>query len=193
MKGLEDRRMNFLKMRQGAFTYRSMLLILIGWGAFLCIFYAFLFLREMSVGGDVSVAKKAIEKLTEQKNRQLELLSVLGKENMGTATQDDLTAILAKRVLWSRVLKALARDVPPQMWLESIEVKQEKDGEPKLDIRVKAKSQRALSSFIMQLESGGAFKQTELASAKMATVAGGFFEYEIFTVPVMKKFQQGSF
>lgn len=189
MKDLEGRRMNFLRQRGGAFTYRSMLLVIAGCLAFLFLAWGLLLLREMGIRGDLSVAKKAIENLNAQKDRQIELLSALGKERVGTAAKEDLTGILTRRVRWSAVLKAVTRSLKPQMWLNSVAVEREGEAEPRLRIKGKARSQRSLASFIMQLESGGMFRRTEQAAAKRTEGGEGMFDYEIFTIPAVKRFQ----
>ena len=58
----------------------------------------------------------------------------------------------------------------------------DEEGSYKLEIFGKAKTQRALTAFIMRVESGGMFSGTSLISSK-AINKDGLLNYEIVTYP----------
>lgn len=188
MKGIENSRMNFIGRRWGVVTYRIMVFAMLGWLVLLSAIYGFILLREASLRGDVNLAKKELAMLNDEKDGQIKRVETLGRGRMSAMAKGDLKGVLLARPRWSDVLKSLARSLPPQVWLEAVGVTTEKDGVRRLNVTGRAKSQRALTSFIMQLESGGQFKRTELVRAGQTGDAERALEYKINTIPVMENF-----
>ncbi len=185
--------MNFLRQGRGAFTYRAMIIISVSCILLAGIFYLFLFLQEMSMTGNIGLAKKRLQAFNEQKDKQIDFLAALGRERVGSHATQDLTALLIGRMRWSEVLKSVAKSLPSQLWLESISVAKP-EGQPesqreRLEIRGRATSQRVITNFIMQLESGGQFRRTELESTTRAEDQEGMLVYDIFTTPITRKFE----
>ncbi len=187
MKEQSIHRMNFLRHGRSGVTYRTLLYALAAWCLFLVAIYGLGVLRWAWVQRGVAEAKVKLVRLNEEKDRQLELMRTTGKKHGGAVSKDGIAAILSGRPRWSGTMRAMIRALPADVWLEGVSVTGG-SGEEWYTIRVtgKAKSQRALTTFIMQLEGSGYFRQTALANTKL-TQAGGVFQYELTTQPVAKK------
>jgi len=188
LRELEKSRMNFLRQGRGGFTYRTMLISLACWCVLLAVIYVIGVMRVSSAEDELAGVKARIDSLNSQKDAQLKLMASVGSSRVGAATKNDLAAIIMARPHWSRVLRELTRSLPPQVWLQSIKVLQEKDEEARLEIAGKAKSQRQLTNFIMSLESTDLFNKTALLGTKKGSDKEAEFEYDIITTPILSKF-----
>lgn len=187
MKEQSIHRMNFLRHGRSAFTYRTMIYGLAAWCLFLIVLYGLEVLRFAWVQRSVEDSKTQLAQLNEEKDRQLELMRTVGKKRGGTVSNDNIASILAGRPRWSGAMRAMIRSLPADVWLDGVNVTGG-SGDEWYSIRVtgKTKSQRALTTFIMQLENSGYFRQTALTNTKL-TRAGGAFQYELTTQPVARK------
>ena len=192
MKELESSRMNFLQQRHGALTYRTMIIGMAAWCGILAALYGLQNLRAWDARKELAGVKQQVEQLNAEKDAQIKLLETAGKQRLGGAAKEDLKAILSSRPHWSRILRQLTRNMPPQVWLGSVKSSQLKGEEYQLEVAGYAKSQRALTNFIMGLESNGYFRKTELVGTKKggAEVSGKdeAFSFDIVTTPILRKF-----
>lgn len=186
MREIENNRMNFLMQRRRVFTYKIMLIVFACWFVLMLAIFGFLLVRENYARKNVVGAKKELALLDVSKEKELSVVAELGKENISTAGKEDLKTILYTRPRWSKVLRELVRNLPPQVWLESVGVKSEKEGPTKLYVRGKMKSPRALTNFIVQLESGGSFRKTDLLNTEQASSEEGNYNFEFTTIPIVK-------
>lgn len=185
---LDAHRMNFLRQGRASFTYRTMKQLAIAWCLLLAAVYGVGLLRAVAARHGVAKHRERLEALNAEKDRQIQTLEAAGRERIGASAKEDLTAILTHRPIWSEVLKRLTRSMPAQLWFSSLKVQVEKGGGYSLEVSGYAKSQRALTTFVLQLESGGFFRDTELGESRKVEGEGELFQYDITTRPVFSKF-----
>lgn len=189
MKELESSRMNFLRQRHGALTYRTMIVGFVAWCLILAAVYSLQLFRQWDAKKELAGMRQQIELLNAEKDAQIKLLETAGRQKLGGAAKEDLKAILSSRPPWSRVLRQLTKNLPPQVWLGSVKSSQGRGEDYRVEISGFAKSQRALTNFIMGLESGGYFRKTELVGTKKGDdKKEEAFSFDILTTPVMRKF-----
>lgn len=188
MREVELSRMNFMISRRGPVTYKNMLLMFVLWCLILAGAYGSEMWREARMFNKIEIAKKTIVTLQEQQVQQLKVVETLGREKVDVSSKEDLSAILLTRPKWSKILRALTTNLPPQMWLESVSVSYDKDAAAHLTLFGKVRSQNLLMNYIKRLEMEEKFMGSSIEGAKSALGADGFFDYEMFTTPVMKKF-----
>ena len=183
------RRMNFLARRgKAAFTYKTMVF---AFGA-LCVFIAALYgmqmIRELGIKRSIRLTKKEIGQLNKLKDKQLKLVEEFSRKRVGVTDRERLAVILQSGPRWSRVLSGIAGRLPGHVWLEVIRVAEDKEDEIMLIVRGKTRSQRALTNFMLRLESNGKFKRTMLLGTKRAEGGEGELRYEIKTYPMLSRF-----
>jgi len=159
-----------------------MVLALGVWCAFLTFIYGIQFSRQLYVKYELKSIKEKSLQLENQKQVHLEKIQKISKRRIGISAKEGVSTILQNRPKWSSVLGNLTRSLPRQVWLDSIVVVKDEEGSYKLEIFGKAKTQRALTAFIMRVESGGMFSGTSLISSK-AINKDGLLNYEIVTYP----------
>lgn len=187
MKETSIRRMNFLKHGGSGLTYKTLAYGLAGWIVLLTLIYAFQYGRLWLLRDDVVQTKSRLSKLNQEKEKQVELIKLMSNRRVGITAQDNLATIIANRPRWSGMLKGIARSLPADVWLDSIKVKGGGEEWYTILIHGEAKSQRALTDFILRMESSGLFTKTALDNTKLASEASGTVNYELSTQPVMKK------
>ncbi|MBT3182313.1 MAG: hypothetical protein HN337_07400 [Deltaproteobacteria bacterium] len=175
-------RMNFLQHSRGAITYRTMLLALALWCAFLLFIYGIQYSRQLYINHELKTIKERSTQLEGQKQQHLDKIQKISKRRIGISAKEGVSTIIQNRPRWSKVLGNLTKSLPRQVWLDSIVVVKDEDGIDKLEIFGKAKTQRALTTFIMRVESGGMFNGTSLISSKSID-KDGLLNYEIVTYP----------
>jgi len=183
MKEAPIKRMNFLQQSRSAITYATLLKVLVIW----CVFLAFLFgvqvLRELNIKREMRNAKEAANALNMEKDGHLERIQRVSRLRVGLSAKEGLSAILQNRPRWSKVLKNLTDSLPSKVWLDSVSVVDSKTGDYEIEMFGKAKSQRALTNFIMRVESSGSFSGTSLVTSRLSGDKKGLLEYEISTRP----------
>lgn len=184
----EIRRMNFLNRGKAGFTYKDMITALSGWVVFLVLLIVIQFARQAGINHNIKTAKKTVEILNIEKDRQIEMVQVMGKQRVGSAVRQDLTGMIELRPLWSKVLDSLGRCLPAQVWLDAIKTSQGPDGALSLSILGKARTQRDITNFVMQIESKGLFQRTSLVKTKQIEGNEILQEFEMVTYPQMSKF-----
>lgn|GEM_PF-1486057 len=187
MKEMPVARMNFLRHVGRGLTYKGMFSLLAGWCAFLALIYGIQYLRAHDIDRDVNAAKDQIVALNAAKERQIEFVRSFGKKRMTVAAKENIETIIALRPRWSKVLRGLVHALPADVWLEGVTVGGGVEEWYTLEIKGRAKTQRALTTFILQLEGSGLFRRTALENTKQAEDKTGIFEYELSTQPVMKR------
>lgn len=179
-------RVNFLDEQRGRFTYRNMLVIMAVWCGILFLVLGFLWIRELMLFEKLDDAKEGIKLLNDQKEQFIKVVEVASKKQVGTTAQDDLAQILTDRPLWSNVLGLLTRALPSHVWLSAISVAKDKDQIPKVDIKGKTKSQRALTDYVIKLETSGKFRGAQILQTKLGD--GNVFDFEMEIYPLLDKF-----
>ena len=178
--------MNFLKRGASGLTYRSMIYGFVAWCVFLGILFGIQIGRSYSMSRKVDITKQRIVSLDAEKERQIELVKVVSKKRLGVSARHDLVSILANRPRWERMLREIKRALPAGVWLDSLNVKQEGDWY-KVEMTGNAKSQRMLTSFILQLEESGYFSKTALDNTRLSKDQSATFEFEMSTEPVARR------
>ncbi|MFH1830839.1 MAG: PilN domain-containing protein [Pseudomonadota bacterium] len=189
MKEASLHRMNFLKRGGSGFTYRSLIYAIAAWCIFLIALYSIQVLRYLDVRDDIKDAKTQVVKLNEEKEHQIDLVTVLSRKRIGASGKGDVASIIAHRPRWSNILRGLTRVLPSDVWLDSVNISGGGDEWYVLTIKGKSKSQRSLTNFILKLESSGIFMKTALDNTKKASDSE-IIDYELSTQPVMKKLFQ---
>lgn len=182
---LDANRMNFLQQSRVAFSYRTMLVIFLGWCLLLAAVGGAGVLRQKYAEHEIAQMKVRLEELNAQKGQQLKELEAIDKERLGASVKEDLRVVLSKRPYWSKVLRRLTKSLPAQVWLSSINISKDKGNDYKVVIQGQAKSQRELTNFMLNLEKDNAFRRAELAKTKKLE---GVLGYEIISVPNLSKF-----
>jgi len=186
LKEAQTYRMNFLKQGSSGFTYRGMIYGLIAWCLFLGLLLGIQVGRSYMIKRDIELAKQRIVSFDTEKERQIELIKIVSKKRMGVSARQDLASILANRPRWERMLREIKRALPAGVWLDSLNVKQEGNWY-KVDMTGNAKSQRMLTSFILQLEESGYFSKTALDNTQLSGNKSAAFEFELGTEPVARR------
>jgi Tfp pilus assembly protein PilN len=187
LKEVPINRMNFLRRGEGGLTYKGAIYIFIVWVAFLGIIYGFQFFSYLSAKADVKKTKAKITELVKEKDEQVELVKKISTRKKGMTSQEDLESILTDRPRWSRIIKGMARALPPDVWLDTVKVTGGGEEWYTLVVTGKSKTQRTLTNFILKLESSGLFNKTALGKTKFSSKDGGVIDYDLTTQPVMKK------
>lgn len=182
-------RVNFLKMGGSAFSYKVMLYCIAGWAVFLGVLHASQYGRIYLIQRGSAKEKARIVELNKQKDKQLEMIQALNLQKLGATVKQDLVGILARRPRWSEALDYLTKNMPSQVWLSGVTIKPDIKGDYLISINGRAKSNRALTNFVMQLESSGMFSKTALIGTKASDFEKDAIEYDINTVPMLQKFQ----
>ena len=183
------RRMNFLARRgKAAFTYKTMIFILGALCVFIAALYGMQMIRELGIKRSIRLTKKEIVKLNERKDEQLKLVEEFSRKRVGVTDRERLAVILQSAPRWSRVLSGLAARLPGHVWLEGIRVAEDSEDKIMLVVRGKTRSQRALTNFMLRLESSGKFKSTMLLGTKRADGGEGEIRYEVKTYPMLSRF-----
>ena len=182
------RRMNFLRRGKAVFTYKTMLFIIGGLCAFLAALYGVQALRQLGIKRDIRLIKEEIEQLNERKDRQLKLVEEVSRKRVGVSDKERLAGILQAGPRWSNVLKVLTSRLPGQVWLDGIRVAEDSEDELMLVVLGKSRSQRALTNFMLRLESSGKFRRTMLVGTKQTEGSEGALRYEIKTYPLLSRF-----
>jgi Tfp pilus assembly protein PilN len=182
-------RMNFLARKaKAAFTYKTMVFI---FGA-LCVFIAALYgvqmMRELGIKRNIRLTKKEIGQLNERKDKQLKLVEEVSRKRVGVTDRERLAVILQSGPRWSKVLSGLASRLPGHVWLEGVRVAEDSEDEIMLVVRGKTRSQRALTNFMLRLESSGKFRRTTLLGTKGTEGSEGELRYELKTYPMLSRF-----
>lgn len=183
MKGAASGRINFLKRRHSAFTYKSMVWGLVGWCVVLGVVYGLGFVREVYLKKSIFANRELGKRLEEQRDRHIGMIERLSQGGMTGAAKGDMAARIERRPMWSSVIRGLTKSLPPHAWLSDVSVLKEADGTLALEVKGRAKSQRAIASFITQMEGGGMFKGTELQGSSYSGDAAGVWEYRLKTHP----------
>ena len=176
-------RMNFLQHSQSSLTYRFMAVVLVGWCAFLLLIYGFQFVREMMIKSNLSSIKAEIETLEKTKTHHLDRIQRLSRRRIGISAKESVSEILQNRPKWSKVLSALTGSLPSQVWLDSAAVVKDQEGNYQLEIFGRSKSQRALTTFIMRVESSVLFNGTALVNSSTTQDKDGYTNFEVTTYP----------
>jgi Tfp pilus assembly protein PilN len=178
------KRINFLEQGHGILSYRMMVYALIAWLLFLCFLVGIQFLRTVLLDKAILHAKEAAVILEREKDNQMKQVQSVTKQSFGISAKLGFSDIILHRPRWSVVLSEMTRSLPPQVWLNSVDVKELKEGDYEIELGGKAKTQRVLTNFIMRLESTGAFRRTTLENSKAAEGESTLIEYTISTQPV---------
>ncbi len=191
MKGTTTtvRRVNFLQQERHGLNYKNMVFLLIGWCLLLALAYGAQLGRQHLVVREIRAEREVIAKLDEEKDQHLEKAAQYYRRRLGGTSHSDLQAILENRPSWSHVLRELTQQLPGQVWLDSVKIMLHASEGFLIEITGKAKSQRRITNFLMQLESSGMFVDTELDN----TVRGkggtdDIWVFRLTTHPVMTDF-----
>jgi len=154
--------------------------------------------RQCEGEGDVDRGRKGREPLQDseslsaikikfwlraEKEENLSRIQKVSRRNIGISAKEDLSSMVQNRPRWSAVLNALTRSLPPKVWLDSVNVVKDADGNNMLRINGHAKTQSSLRSMILQLESHEMFTGTSLISSNLSPDGSGNIRYEIDTYP----------
>jgi Tfp pilus assembly protein PilN len=181
--------MNFLARKaKAALTYKTMIFIFGALLVFIAVLYGVQMIRELGIKRNIRLTKKEIGQLNERKDQQLKLVERFSRNRVGVTDRERLAVILQSGPRWSRVLNELASRLPGHVWLEWIRVAEDSEDEIMLVVQGKTRSQRALTKFILRLESNGKFRRTTLLGTKQAEGGEGEFRYEVKTYPMLSRF-----
>ncbi len=183
MQNEEIYRMNFLDHGKKGMTYLSMLKVLVAWIVILASFYVFSVFRVHFLQNSILEVKSAIDALNAQKEGSLKQIQQASRKRVGSSAKKGYSSIIQNRPMWSKVLAEITGSLPPQVWLDSIHIVKDEQGGDRLEIKGRAKSQRALTNFIMKIESSEVFSGTAIVHTKNSEKYKGVLDYEITTVP----------
>ena len=178
--------MNFLKHGALGFTYKGMLYGFVAWLVFLGVLFGIQTARIFNFEKELSVARAKLVSLDSEKDRQIEMVRLVGKKRMGTSSKYDLATILANRPRWESLLRALTRSLPSDVWLDSVNVEPHADWY-KVEMTGKARTQRALTGFILQMEGSGYFSKTALDKTELSDSQTGAFDFKLVSEPVAQR------
>jgi len=181
------KRINFLERRKGVFTYRLMFVSLGAWFRFLFILVGIQMYRTLMVDRRVALAKKQIVLLNTEKDKQMLRLKMIGRRRFGASVKEGLASILKNRPLWSKSLKSLTDAIIGGVWLDSVDVRMDKDGYT-MEISGRAASHDAINSFIVNLESNGKFEDVVLVNSNREGQFSSSILYRITAKPVVTGF-----
>ncbi len=187
MKEAPLARMNFLKHVGRGFTYRSMLYIVAGVFVLLIGIYGVQLIRAYEIGRGVDAANREILRLNAEKEQQIDLIRSIGSKRVNVESKQNITSIIALRPRWSKILRGLVRSLPADVWLDGVTLAGGGDEPYSLRINGKAKSQRVLTTFILQLDSSGLFRKTSLENTKQSEDKTATVDFEMSTQPSMKR------
>lgn len=183
MQNEEIYRMNFLDHGKKGMTYLTMLKVFVAWFVVLGVFYSFSLFRVNYIQNNILEAKANTEALNAQKEGSLKQIQQASRKRFGTSAKQGYSSLIQTRPMWSKVISEITGSLPPQVWLDSIHVIKEEQGSERLEIRGRAKSQRALTHFIMKIESSPTFSGTAIVHTKLSEKKKGELEYEMVTIP----------
>lgn len=186
MKDAQIQRMNFLKHSAKGFTYKGMIYGFAAWLLFLGIIFGIQTTRGILLQKRVDAAKENLARLNDQKEEIIARMKSMNQQRVGTAAKDNIVSIITTRPRWSKILKGIVRSLHPDVWLEEVNVDVGQDKWYTIKIKGMTKNQRALTSFILQMEASGLFMHTALGGTKKEGSAGTF-NFELTTEPVTKK------
>jgi len=181
---MEDnlKRMNFLKKGRWAFTYLTMVKILVVWCLFLLLLYGFQSLSQRRIVNKISESKEIVSKLNTEREQLIKEMEKYNVKRMGIKGKSSLTMIIIGRPHWSAVLDGLVKNLSSKIWLNSLEASANPDDVYEVKVLGSAKSQRAITNFIMKIDSSKRFTGTTLRGSELV---GNVFKYEIATYPVV--------
>ncbi len=174
--------MNFLDHGKKGITFLTMIKFFAVWCAFLILLYGFLVVRQQFVQSDITRAKVQVDQLTAEKESLLRKIQHAGKKRVGTSAKQSYSSLIQNRPIWSKVISALTGSMPPQVWLDAVNVIKDDSGD-RMEIRGRAKSQRALTNFMMNVEASPVFSATALVHTKLSEKVKGELSYEMVTRP----------
>ena len=183
MQNVEIYRMNFLDHGRKGMTYLSMLKVLAAWFIFLMILYGFSIFRVHYIQNNIIEAKSGIQALNAKKEGSLKQIQQASRKRVGSSAKQGYSSIVQNRPFWSKVISEITGNLPPQVWLDSINVVKEEQAGERLEIKGRAKSQRALTNFIMKIESSPIFSGTSIVHTKLSDKSSSVLVYEIITRP----------
>lgn len=172
------------------FTYRHMLFAMAGWFAFMGLLYGIQLLRLHAIDSDVEMQRQQIGQLDAEKEKQMDIVKGLGRQQLVFSGKQNIQVLIAMRPRWSKTLRALAHALPVEVWLDGVTVAEGGDEWAKLQITGKAKSQRVLTTFILQLEGSGFFSKTALDKTRLESEKTGGLEFEMSTQVVLRRLLQ---
>lgn len=188
MNALEASRMNFLVLGRAAFNYKTMVQIFLLLCLLLAAVYGVSLLGMLQVSRAVVKAKAQLELLNTEKEKGSKALATIGKQPAEESSALDLASILGSRPIWSPVLRRLTLQLPPKVWLTTLQATKTTGSDGRVVITGFTKSQRELTNFMMKLEAEGYFRRTELSGMKKIEGEERASLYEMTTIPVMEKF-----
>lgn len=183
MQTAELHRMNFLDHGRKGMTYASMLKVMAAWFIVLAVFYSFSVYRVYSIQNDILEVKAGTEALNVQKEGSLKQIQQISRKRVGASSKQGYSSLVQNRPVWSKVVGAITGSLPPQVWLDSIHVVKDEQGGERLEIKGRAKSQRALTNFIMKIDASPIFSGTALVHTNLSEKSKGELSYEMTTIP----------
>ena len=179
-------RINFLNQGARGFTYRGMIYGIVAWTMFLALLFGLQMLRTLSLEKEIDVGKQRLTFLNAEKEREIALVRAVGRKKAGVSAKQDLLSIIASRPRWAGMLRALSLSLPPDVWLDSVNV--EPVGEwYSVKVAGKAKTQKDLTSFILKLEESGFFSKTALNKTGALDAEADAFDFYVTTEPVSQR------
>jgi len=178
--------MNFLKDGASGLTYKEMLYVLFAWLLFLSLLYGVQYFRMQGLKQELVVTRERVGSLDAEKDRQIEMVKLVGKKRVGLSARHDLVSIIANRPRWENMIRAMSRALPSDVWLESVRAAPKGEWYS-VEIAGKTKSQRALTTYILKLEESGFFSRTTLEGTQLADAKAGVFDFKLTTEPVAQR------
>lgn len=178
------KRMNFMGTGYKYFTYKFMIIAFAGWIVFLGSLYGIQHLRQFIVNVEIKSANEELAKIENEKELQLKLIQKISRRRVGISSKKGLTAILSNRPMWFNILGVLTKSLPAQVWLDSVAVIRDKEGVRLLEVKGRAKTQRMLTTFIMDIEQSSIFDETSLITTKQ-TDEGDAILFDLTTRPAI--------
>jgi Tfp pilus assembly protein PilN len=156
-------RMNFLRQERMGLTFRSLLVVFVVWIGVLIAIGGVQVLRTKLNTRQVVKMQQQLEQLTRDKEKRLALLQLDRQRKTGAMTQKDLFVLLRDRPLWSEAMSDLAASVPRQVRLKKVATAVEQSTDATyLEIEGVGTSVRAVTDFVMRMESAAHFKNAKL-------------------------------
>lgn len=171
-------RINFLAESGFSFNYRTMAL---AFGAIM-VFFLLLAgaqgLRYYYYEESLKRNNNLMAALEKEKEMRLSQVEILGAKQATSGEYKDLYSFFQRPVPWSEVMEKLAKVVPAGLWLNAMESDLTKDDKVYLSLKGGARNSKAISFFLMGLQSEPLFNEVQLVNSKDNEMQNEF-EYSI--------------
>ncbi|MBI4223515.1 MAG: PilN domain-containing protein [Deltaproteobacteria bacterium] len=169
------KRINFLEKKRFQVTYRTMAA---GIGSVLAccgLLYGLLFLNQIRASARLKALQAETERLTAERERLIRQEIPLA----GAGSYVQIQLALEEAPVWSHILDALTRAMPPRTWLASVKSADKAGAAQKKEIILngQAKNPQAIANFLANLQANPHFDKVTLTTS--AEESNGLFQFTI--------------